>query len=296
MEDLQTQSKFPVKAYFDNPGIKAKFQELLGKRAPQFMTSVLQIVNSNVMLKNATPESVFNAAATAATLDLPINNNLGFAYIIPYKTKNESGQFIDVAQFQLGYKGFVQLSQRSGQFQTISSCPVFEGQLIEENPLTGFRFDWKAKKSENVIGYAAYFRLLNGFEKTLFMTSDQLKQHGIKFSKTFAKGYGLWKDDFDSMALKTVLKLLLSKYAPLSVEMQRAVISDQSVVKDVETMDVEYIDNSEPEIDKLKERIYTLIQDADTVEKLKKLDKNLPEDLLDAYQQKLETLQTNGSK
>ena len=292
--DLQ---KYPVKAYFENAVIKAKFQEMLGKRANQFVTSVLQIVNNNGLLKTATPESVYNAAMTAATLDLPINNNLGFAYIIPYKTKNDAGQYIDVAQFQLGYKGFIQLAQRSGQFQTISACPVYEGQLLEENPLTGFIFDWKEKKSDIIIGYAAYFKLLNGFEKTLYMTVDEMKRHGLKFSQTFKKGYGLWKDDFDSMAQKTVIKLLLSKYAPLSIEMQRAVISDQAVINDVDTLDVDYIDNEpEPKADPIKERIYKLIEDADTVEKLKKLEKDCPLDLLDAYQFKLETLQAIGSK
>lgn len=289
--------KYPVKAYFENPSVKAKFQEMLGKRSTQFITSVLQIVNGNQMLKSATPESVFNAAATAATLNLPINNNLGFAYIIPYSQKGDNGQYINVAQFQLGYKGFVQLAQRSGQFKTISACQVYEGQLIDENPLTGFVFDWKAKKSDIVVGYAAYFGLLNGFEKTLYMSAEQLKKHGLKFSKTFAKGYGLWKDDFDSMALKTVLKLLLSKFAPLSVEMERAVISDQSVIKDHETLEVEYVDNEpDQQADPLKERILRLIEDADTVSKLKKLEKDIPEDLQDTYNFKLEMLESNGSK
>jgi recombination protein RecT len=293
---IQTTNKYPVKAYFESPAIKGKFQELLGKRSTQFITSVLQIVNSNVMLKNATPESIFNAAATAATLDLPINNNLGFAYIIPYKTKNEAGQFIDVAQFQLGYRGYVQLAQRSGQFKDISVCASFEGDTEEDIRQRLFGIIPPVAKSNVIIGYVAGFILLNGFEKTLYMTPENLKQHGIKFSKTFAKGYGLWKDDFDSMALKTVLKLLLSKFAPLSVEMQRAVISDQAVVKDVETMDVEYVDNSDPEIDKVKERIWKMIEDADSVTKLKKLEKDVPIDLLDAYQFKLETLEANGSK
>ena len=235
--------KHPVKTFFESPAIKNKFTELMGKRAPQFITSVLQIANSNALLKNADPISIFNAAATAATLDLPLNNNLGFAYIVPYNEKQKDGTYKSVAQFQMGYKGFIQLAQRSGQFQTISVAPVYEGQLIEENPLTGFTFDWKAKKSDIVIGYAAYFRLLNGFEKTLYMTVSDLKKHGEKFSQTFKKGFGLWKDDFDSMAKKTVIKLLLSKFAPLSVEMQRAVITDQAVVKDFETEDVQYIDN-----------------------------------------------------
>lgn len=248
---VQTPDKHPVKTFFESQTIKNKFAELMGKRAPQFITSVLQIANSNALLRNAEPISIFNAAATAATLDLPLNNNLGFAYIVPYneKVKGKNGApdtWKNVAQFQLGYKGFIQLAQRSGQFLTISAALVYEGQLVEENPLTGFVFDWTKKQSEKVIGYAAYFKLLNGFEKTLYMTTAELTKHGQKFSQTFKKGFGLWKDDFDSMALKTVLKLLLSKYAPLSVEMQRAVIADQSEVVDYESGEVQYIDNPEP--------------------------------------------------
>lgn len=248
---VATTDKHPVKTFFESPAIKNKFAELMGKRAPQFIASVLQISSSNALLAKADPMSIFNAAATAATLDLPLNNNLGFAYIVPYneKVKGENGKpdtWRSVAQFQLGYKGFIQLAQRSGQFLTISAALVYEGQLIEENPLTGFVFDWTKKKSEKVIGYAAYFKLLNGFEKTLYMTTDELTKHGQKFSQTFKKNYGLWKDDFNAMALKTVLKLLLSKYAPLSVEMQKAVIADQSEVVDYESGGVQYIDNPEP--------------------------------------------------
>jgi len=287
----QQQTKYPVKAYFESPVVQQKFKELLGKRSTQFVTSVLQIVSNNKLLANAEPQSIFNAAATAATLDLPINQNLGFAYIIPYNEKQSNGSYSTVAQFQMGYKGFIQLAQRSGQFQTISATPVYEGQLIEENPLTGFVFDWKAKKSDIVVGYAAYFRLLNGFEKTLYMTTAQLKQHGQKFSQTFKKGFGLWKDDFDSMAQKTVIKLLLSKFAPLSVEMQRAVISDQAIVKDAETLDVQYINNEEPKpVDKERERILALINDCNTVDELEKFEKDIPEDMIDEYATKRDFL------
>lgn len=232
-----------TKSLFARDDVKAKFQEMLGKRATSFITSALQIVASNDLLAKADPTSVYQSAAVAATLDLPLNNNLGFAYIVPYNQKQKDGSYKTVAQFQLGYKGFIQLAQRSGQFKTISATPVYEGQLIEQNPLTGFIFDWKQKKSEKIVGYAAYFHLLNGFEKTFYATVEELKAHGTKYSQTYKKGYGLWKDDFDSMAIKTVLKLLLSKFAPLSVDMQRAVITDQAVINDAETQDVTYVDN-----------------------------------------------------
>lgn len=235
------------------PEVKEKFKELLGTRTSSFLTSVLSAVNSNENLKHAEQNSVYMAAMMAASLDLPINQNLGFAYIIPYKTKikGENGQpdtYRDIAQFQMGYKGFIQLCLRSGQFKTISCSPVYEGQLQEENPLTGFVFDWKNKVSEKVIGYAAYFSLINGFEKTMYMNVDQIKNHGNKYSKSFKLSYGLWNTDFDAMASKTVVKLLLSKYAPMSVEMQKAVIADQSVIKDASTNEVEYIDINSVEV------------------------------------------------
>src|SRR5690606_5711993 len=163
----------------------------------------------------------------------------------------------------------------SGQFKSISASPIYEGQLISENPLTGYEFDFTKRESDKVIGYAGYFKLINGFEKTLYMTVEELKKHGTRFSQTFKKGYGLWKDDFDSMAIKTVLKLLLSKYAPLSVDMQKAVLTDQGLVNDAETGEVEYPDNEEVIEDaevvseqKENERILKFIAEAKTKKEL----------------------------
>lgn len=275
-----------AKDLFSSDSVKKKFQELLGKRATAFMTSVLQVVASNELLKKAEPSSVYHAAAVAATLDLPINNNLGFAYIVPYNAKQKDGTYKQVAQFQLGYKGFIQLAQRSGRFQTISATPIYEGQLVESNPLTGFRFDFTVKTSDKVIGYAGYFKLLNGFEKTLYMTVEDLQKHGVKYSQTFKKGFGLWKDDFDAMATKTVLKLLLSKFAPLSVDMQTAVITDQAVIKDSETTELEYADHEEVIIDKPLERIRLMIDDAKTSEDLQKLAMDVPEELQEYFEVK----------
>jgi recombination protein RecT len=277
-----------TKDLFSQDKVKSKFHELLGARAPSFITSVLQAVSSNAALKDADPHSVYHAAATAATLDLPINNNLGFAYIVPYRQWVDDGngnqKQVSVAQFQLGYKGFIQLAQRSGQFKTISASPIYEGQLVEENPLTGFLFDFTKRPAEGtkVIGYAAYFRLLNGFEKTLYMPAETVGSHAKKYSKTYAKtGKGLWKDDFDGMAIKTVLKLLLSKFAPLSIEMQRGVITDQSVIKDSDTMDVDYVDNQneidQPEIDKEEERMRLMVNDCKSAKELTDLMEKYPD-------------------
>jgi recombination protein RecT len=260
-----------AKVLFNQDNIKKKFEELLGKKAQGFITSVLQIVASNDLLAKSDAMSVYNAAAVAAVLDLPLNNNLGFAYIVPYNQKQKDNTWKSVAQFQMGYKGFIQLAQRSGQFKTISAAPIYEGQLVEENPLTGFVFDFTKKKSEVIIGYAAYFSLINGFEKTLFLKAEEMKNHGLKYSQTYKKGFGLWADNFESMAIKTVLKLLLSKFAPLSIEMQKATIMDQAIINDHVTEDITYADNEDTVIDKAAERVTIMIGDAKTVKDLEKL-------------------------
>ncbi len=271
----------PAKQFFAQPNVQQKFQELLGKKAPAFITSVLQIVNSNALLAKADPASIFNAAATAATLDLPINNNLGFAYIIPYnqKYKDDNGQWVSkqVAQFQLGYKGFIQLAQRSGRFKTISATPIYKGQLISSNPLTGYEFDFDKKESDEIIGFASYFKLIEGFEKTLFMTIEEMNNHGAKFSKSYGNADSIWKKDPIGMGNKTVLKLLLSRFAPLSIEMQTAITTDQAVIHDPEASTVTYIDNEPEEINKEAERLKLLIQNAKSADDLIALDKHVKE-------------------
>lgn len=291
-----TNQPLTIKNLFAKDEVKTKFNELLGKKSTGFITSVLQIVASNDQLRTADPHSVYHVAAVAATLDLPLNNNLGFAYIIPFKQKQNDGTYKIVAQFQLGYKGFIQLAQRSGQFQTISATPIYDGQLIEENPLSGFVFDFKQKKSDNVLGYAAYFRLLNGFEKTFYMSTAQIMTHGKKYSQTFKKGFGLWKDDFDAMAIKTVLKLLLSKFAPLSVEMQKAVITDQAIINDTDATDVTYVDNEETVIDKEAERMALMIEHAQTLEDLEKLADHVNPDQIELFDSKREQLKAKSAK
>lgn len=279
-----------VKGFFDREDVKKKFQELLGKRSTSFITSVLQIVSQNSLLAKADPASIYQAAAVAATLDLPINQNLGFAYIIPYNVKQSDGSFKQVAQFQMGYKGFIQLAQRSGQFRSIYAAPIYEGQIKDANPLDGYQFDFEKKTSDVVIGYAARFKLLNGYEATWFMTNDQLKKHGARYSKTFTNKNGLWSNDFDAMAQKTVIKLLLSKFAPLSVDMQRAVITDQATINNVDTLDVNYVDNDDPEVNKEHERVRLLIEDAKSIEDLKVIQPHVMPELIEVFETKFTEL------
>lgn len=270
---MQTEKQLTIKDFFSRESVKQKFEELLGQRSVAYIKSLQSVVNSNGMLSQADPNTIYQAAMVAATLNLPIDQNLGLAYIIPYNVKQKDGTYMKAAQFQIGYKGFIQLAMRSGQFKTISSAPVHEGQIVTADPLQGYEFDWTVK-SDVVIGYAAYFKLINGFEKTLYMTVDELKRHGSKYSKTFSNQYGLWNTDFNAMANKTVLKLLLSKFAPLSVDMQTAEVTDQAIINDADTLDVSYVDNEpEPEIDHEMERVRLLIEDAQDAKELKKYKK-----------------------
>jgi recombination protein RecT len=248
--ELATQQKTTLKSLLASTDVSTKMKEILGKRSSTFATSVLQIANQNSMLARAEPKSILGAAMTAATLDLPLNNNLGYAYIVPFNEKQKDGNYQTKAQFMLGYKGFVQLAMRSGQFKTLNSTDVKEGEIGSRDRLSGtMEFSWIDNDTERAkaktIGYVAYFKLNNGFDATYYMSVEELEAHGKKFSQTFKKGFGLWKDDFDNMSKKTVLKLLLSKQAPLSIDMQTAVTTDQAVVNDMEGHDVTYIDNIE---------------------------------------------------
>lgn len=208
--------------------VKKRFGEMLGNRAAGFMSSIISCSNNNKQLTIAEPMTVISAAAMAATLDLPINPALGFAHIVPYKNVKDG---TTKAQFQMGWKGFVQLAQRSRQYQTINADVVYEGELKTHNKLTGeMEYDVDGRKSDKVVGYFAYFRLINGFEKALFMKTEDVEKHGKRYSKSFEYSGSVWKTNFDAMALKTVVKMLISKWGPMSVEMQRAITADQGTV------------------------------------------------------------------
>lgn len=209
-------------------------ERTLGSRGQQFITSVLALANSDEKIAECEPYTTYNACLTAATLNLPINKNLGFAHIVPYKNKKKG---IMEAQFQMGWKGFVQLAMRSGEFKTIGVREVKEDELVGLDEFTGepvFKFNISSKAKP--IGYMAYFKLINGFEKAFYMSTEELRTHAGKYSQSFKLGYGIWIDNFNAMAEKTVLKLLLSKFAPLSTEMITAIEEDQKV-------DGEYADN-----------------------------------------------------
>ena len=210
-------AKVPVKQLVQNDKVKGMIANVLHDRAPQFATSIVSIVNSNRSLANVDQMSVIQSAMVAATLDLPIDQNLGYVWLVPYKGK---------AQAQIGYKGYIQLAQRSGQYRTMNAVTVHEGELTSWNPLTEeIGYDPTKRASDNVIGYIGYFKLLNGFEKTVYWSREQIEQHRARFSK--AGGNSPWASDFDAMALKTVLKSMLTKWGPMSTQLAEAVSKDE---------------------------------------------------------------------
>lgn len=229
-----------------NPKTQEYLQQVLAEKKSAFVNNITALVANDVKLQACEPISLMYAGIKATALDLPLDTNLGFAYVIPYNNR-KAGKM--EAQFQIGYKGFIQLAIRSGQFKTLNVTDVKEGELKEVNLLTGeISFEARPNRDElKTIGYVAYFRLINGFEKTLYMDAKEMEKHAKTYSQTYSsnKDYvrnaSKWATDFDAMAKKTVIKLLLSRYAPLSVEMQSAITSDQAVMDDKGT---HYVDHT----------------------------------------------------
>lgn len=194
---------------------------VLGEKKEAFVTSLVSVVANDANLQKCNPMSVIYAAMKSVPLGLPIENNLGYAAVIPYG---------DNASFQIMRNGWVEMAMRTGQVKFIANEVVHKGELVKKNKFTGeYVFDEDKKESDDVIGYMAYIKLNNGFEKTVYWTVEEVKAHALRYSQTYKKGYGVWKDSFDAMALKTVLKNLIVKYCPKSAELQKAIADDQTV-------------------------------------------------------------------
>jgi len=219
-----------IKQLLDAPAMKKRFEDVMKDRAPQFMSSIINLVNGDPYLQQAEPMTVIGSAMVAATLNLPIDKNLGYAWVIAYKdNKTQTLR----AQFQLGYKGYIQLALRTGQYRSINVISVYEGELIKFNRLTEeLEFDQDCATSDKVVGYAAYFELVNGFHKTVYWTAEQVEAHKNRFSKQ--PNGKVWREDFDAMAMKTVLRNMLSRWGILSVEMQKAFADDDHTVQALE--------------------------------------------------------------
>ena len=228
-----------LNSVLDKEGMRKRFDELLGARTPQFLSSIVSLVNADKNLQQAmieAPMTVVQSALKAATFDLPIEPSLGYAYIVPFNNsyKDENGWHKRMeANFIIGYKGLVQLCLRTGAYSRVpDAVDVRKGELISYDRLTGdceFRWEEDEDKREQlpIIGYAGYFRLKNGAEKTIYMTVKQIEAHERKNRKGRDMGKG-WRDDFDAMARKTVIRKLASKYGLMSVQYQTG---DESTVK-----------------------------------------------------------------
>jgi recombination protein RecT len=225
-----------IKHLMSSNTVKARFNEVLHDKAPQFMASITNLVNSTQSLQDVDQTSVISSALVAATLDLPIDQNLGYAWVVPFKDRNRNYQ--KFAQFQLGYKGYIQLALRTGQYRHINAEPVYEGEIQNWDRFTE-KYERGEKTSDQIVGYLGYFELTNGFQKTVYWTKDEMEAHRIKFNKSRSPKAltGVWKDNYDAMATKTVIRNLLSKWGILSVQMQTAVSKDETTQKMEDTDD-----------------------------------------------------------
>lgn len=212
-----------LNSLLDGEKMRKRFDELLGKRTPQFLSSLVSMINDNQALQAAfydSPMSVIKSALQAATYDLPIDPALGYAYIVPFRNKGKA-----TATFVIGYKGMTQLCLRTGAYKSVpDAVDVREGELVSYDRLTGEAvFNWIEDEDEReklpVVGYAGYFCLKNGAEKTIYMSRKQIEAHEKKNRKGEYMGKG-WKEDFDAMARKTVIRRLCGKYALMSIDYQ----------------------------------------------------------------------------
>ncbi|MCM1276022.1 MAG: recombinase RecT [Lachnospiraceae bacterium] len=208
-----------MRGLLDSKGVKELLQNSLKENAGAFSASILDLYQSDKYLQMCDPTAVFKECLKAVSLKLPINKQLGFAYVIPYK---------NVPQFQLGYKGLIQLAIRSGKFKYINADVVYEGEFQGADKLTGYVDLNGEKTSDKVVGYFAYIETTDGFKKALYWSREKVTEHAKKFSKSYSGANSVWKTDFDAMAIKTVLRNLLSKYAPMSVEMANGIQSEEA--------------------------------------------------------------------
>lgn len=209
------------------------FRKVLGENAEAFMASILTAVNLDDNLKFCAPDSIINSAMLAASLDLPIEKNLGQAWIIPYNGKEGKR-----AQFQIGYKGLIQLALRTGEYETIHAGEIYNGTTVKLNPITG-KVDWSGEPiNDEVIGYIAYLKLRNGFERAVYMTYSEAQAHGKKYSKSFSRSDSPWATHPHEMGKKTALRRLLTKYGLLSVKMNRAIVADETDPDKLDTSDL----------------------------------------------------------
>lgn len=287
--------------------VRERFERMLGDpaKASSFLLSVLNCVQNNYQLQKAEPNSILMASAVAGTMDLPVDPSLGMAYIIPYNTK-VGNAWITKAQFQIGYKGLIELGHRSQQYKGLNVEDVREGEFKGIDRLTGrMNWDWIQDNDERneqpVVGYVAFFELINGFSKALYMTNKEVERHAKKYSKSFDSGQ--WTKDFSGMAKKTVLKRVIDKWGPKSVSMRKAIKADQGVIHDWDGDFVSYPDNplnekpksvDEVNAERHRENAIRHIRVSTSCEQLEQVYEHIPDDdVRKLYDEKMAELTAN---
>jgi len=203
-----------LKSVMASPSVQEQFKNALAENSNLFVASLIDLYASDTYLQNCDPALVVMEALKAATLKLPINKSLGFAYIVPYKKQGKQ-----LPQFQLGYKGMVQLAMRSGVYKYLNAERVFEGEFKGFSKLTGDLDLTGQKISDTVVGYFAYIETVNGFRKSMYCTKEDMEKHAKKYSKAYDRDSSPWKTEFDAMGEKTMLRKLIGKYGLMTIDM-----------------------------------------------------------------------------
>ncbi|MSS13680.1 recombinase RecT [Porcincola intestinalis] len=225
----QVANKVSIAAYLTNDAVKNQINKVVGgKNGDRFISSLMSAVQTNQTLQKCTNNSLVNAALLGYTLNLSPSPQLGYFYMVPY---NNHGTM--EAQFQIGYRGLLQLAMRSGQYRKINAVPIKEGEFVSYNPLdesieVNIIQDPEAREKAPTIGYYAMFEYLNGFRKEMYWSRGQMEAHARRYSKSY--GSGPWKTDFDKMAIKTMLRQLLGHYGIMSIDMEAGFLGDQAVI------------------------------------------------------------------
>lgn len=253
---LQKQpAKVPFGAYMTTEGAKANINKIVGgKNGPRFTSAIVSAVNANPTLQECTNQSILSAALLGETLKLSPSPQLGQYYMVPFNDKDKG----KVAQFIIGYKGYIQLALRSGQYRKLNVLAIKEGELIRYDPLNEdieveLIDDEVEREKTPTIGYYAFFEYLNGFRKTLYWPREKMESHALRYSKGYAakKGYTFWEKDFDAMAYKTMLRQLISKWGIMSIDMVTALETDNTIEAADGTRT--YVELEDPSVAKLPE-------------------------------------------
>ena len=240
--------KMGMTAYLTQDAVKNQINNVIGgKNGTRFITSIVSAVNANEQLQQCTNQSILSAALLGESLNLSPSPMLGYYYMVPFNDKNKG----KVAQFQIGYKGLIQLAIRSGQYKKINVMSIKKGELEYFDPLNEeikvklMVDNWDAREKAETIGYYAMFELVNGFKKAIYWSKEQMEAHALQYSQGYRakKGYTFWEKDFDAMAHKTLLRQILSKWGIMSTELQAAVEADEAVIE--EDGSKTYVDNEE---------------------------------------------------